>query len=188
MALFWIIEFMQRHIVKNAVDEKHPARLANRFAGRLFRPEGKKIPTDIAIGNGGDYILPTYIGASALISNKPKGIPMTWILKYWKPLLGGVAVLAVIYGEVQYGRQCYQAGYDAATAAITAKMMEQHQQHQKTAREASVEYQQGKSKRDEKGMVRREVVQKIIERPVYIDDCTDASGVSVLNAAIAERR
>ena len=40
MALFWIIEFMQRHIVKNAVDEKHPARLANRFAGRLFRPEG----------------------------------------------------------------------------------------------------------------------------------------------------
>ena len=179
---------MQRHIVKNAVDEKHPARLANRFAGRLFRPEGKQIPTDIAIGNGGDYILPTYIGASALISNKPKGIPMTWILKYWKPLLGGVAVLAVIYGEVQYGRQCYQAGYDAATAAITAKMMEQHQQHQKTAREASVEYQQGKSKRDEKGMVRREVVQKIIERPVYIDDCTDASGVSVLNAAIAERR
>ena len=174
--------------MKNAVDEKHPARLANRFAGRLFRPEGKQIPTDIAIGNGGDYILPTYIGASALISNKPKGIPMTWILKYWKPLLGGVAVLAVIYGEVQYGRQCYQAGYDAATAAITAKMMEQHQQHQKTAREASVEYQQGKSKRDEKGMVRREVVQKIIERPVYIDDCTDASGVSVLNAAIAERR
>ena len=48
---------------------------------------------------------------------------MTWILKYWKPLLGGVAVLAVIYGEVQYGRARYQAGYDAATAAITAKMI-----------------------------------------------------------------
>ena len=110
------------------------------------------------------------------------------LLRYWKPLLGGVAVLAVIYGEVQYGRARYQAGYDAATAAITAKMIEQHQQHQKTARAASVEYQQGKSKRDKKGMVRREVVQKIIERPVYIDDCTDASGVSVLNAAIAERR
>lgn len=113
---------------------------------------------------------------------------INWIVKYWKPLLGGVAVLAVICGEVQYGRARYRAGYGAATAAITAKMMEQHQQHQKTAREASVEYQQGKSKRDEKGMVRREVVQKIIERPVYIDDCTDASGVSVLNAAIAERR
>ena len=112
---------------------------------------------------------------------------MTWILKYWKPLLGGVAVLAVICGEVQYGRARYRAGYGAATAAITAKMIEQHQQHQKTARAASVEYQQGKSKRDKKGMVRREVVQKIIERPVYIDDCTDASGVSVLNAAIAER-
>ena len=70
---------------------------------------------------------------------------MTWILKYWKPLLGGVAVLAVIYGEVQYGRARYQAGYDAATAAITAKMIEQHQQQQKAARAASVEYQQGKS-------------------------------------------
>ena len=121
------------------------------------------------------------------VNIEKKGIPMTWILKYWKPLLGGVAVLAVIYGEVQYGRARYQAGYDAATAAITAKMIEQHQQQQKAARAASVEYQQGKSERDEKVRVRREVVQKIIERPVYIDDCTDASGVSVLNAAIAER-
>ena len=111
-----------------------------------------------------------------------------WIVKYWKPLAISALLAAVIGGEYWYGRQRYQAGYGAATAAITAKMIEQHQQHQKTAREASVEYQQGKSKRDEKGMVRREVVQKIIERPVYIDDCTDASGVSVLNAAIAERR
>ena len=111
-----------------------------------------------------------------------------WIVKYWKPLAIAALLAAVVGGEYWYGKQRYQAGYDAATAAITAKMIEQHQQHQKTAREASVEYQQGKSKRDEKGMVRREVVQKIIERPVYIDDCTDASGVSVLNAAIAERR
>ena len=111
-----------------------------------------------------------------------------WIVKYWKPLAIAALLAAVIGGEYWYGKQRYQAGYGAATAAITAKMIEQHQQHQKTAREASVEYQQGKSKRDEKGMVRREVVQKIIERPVYIDDCTDASGVSVLNAAIAERR
>ena len=110
------------------------------------------------------------------------------LLKYWKPLLVSVAVLAVIYGEVQYGRARYQAGYDAATAAITAKMLEQHQQHQKAAHAASVEYQQTKSEADEKVRVQREVVQKIIEqRPVYIDDCTDASGVSVLNAAIAER-
>ncbi|WP_155733480.1 hypothetical protein [Eikenella corrodens] len=109
-------------------------------------------------------------------------------MRYWKPLLVSVAVLAVIYGEVQYGRSRYQAGYGAATAAITAKMLEQHQQHQKTARAASVEYQQTKSEADEKVRVQREVVQKIIERPVYIDDCTDASGVSVLNAAIAERR
>ena len=113
---------------------------------------------------------------------------INWIVKYWKPLLGGVVVLAVIYGEVQYGRQRYSAGYDAATAAITAKMLEQHQQHQKTARAASVEYQQTKSEADEKVRVRREVVQKIVERPVYIGDCTDASGVSVLNAVIAERR
>ena len=111
-----------------------------------------------------------------------------WIVKYWKPLAIAAMLAAVIGGEYWYGRQRYQAGYDAATAAITAKMIEQHQQHQKTAREASVEYQQTKSEADEKVRVRREVVQKIIERPVYIDDCTDASGVSVLNAAIAERR
>ena len=109
------------------------------------------------------------------------------LLKYWKPLLVSVAVLAVIYGEVQYGRSRYRAGYDAATSAITAKMIEQHQQHQKTARAASVEYQQTKSEQDEKVRVRREVVQKIIERPVFAGDCVDASGVSVLNAAIAER-
>lgn len=111
-----------------------------------------------------------------------------WIMKYWKPIAIAALLAAVVSGEYWYGKQRYQAGYDAATAAITAKMIEQHQQHQKTARAASVEYQQTKSERDEKVRVQREVVQKIIERPVYIDDCTDASGVSVLNAAIAERR
>jgi len=112
---------------------------------------------------------------------------MTYLYKYWKPLALAALLAAVVGGEYWYGRQRYQAGYDAATAAITAKMIEQHQQQQKAARAASVEYQQTKSERDEKVRVRREVVQKIIERPVYIDDCTDASGVSVLNAAIAER-
>lgn len=111
-----------------------------------------------------------------------------WIVKYWKPLAIAALLAAVIGGEYWYGRQRYQAGYAASTADITAKMIEQHQQHQKTARAASVEYQQTKSEADEKVRVQREVVQKIIERPVYIDDCTDASGVSVLNAAIAERR
>ena len=113
---------------------------------------------------------------------------MSELLKYWKPLAIAALLAAVIGGEYWYGRQRYQAGYDAATAAITAKMIEQHQQHQKTARAASVEYQQTKSEADEKVRIQREVVQKIIERPVYIDDCTDASGVSVLNAAIDERR
>ena len=113
---------------------------------------------------------------------------MIWFFKYWKPLAIAALLAAAGGGEYWYGRQRYQAGYDAATADITAKMLEQHQQQQKAARAASVEYQQGKSERDEKVRVQREVVQKIIERPVYIDDCTDASGVSVLNAAIAERR
>ncbi|ETA83016.1 hypothetical protein [Eikenella corrodens] len=113
---------------------------------------------------------------------------MTYLYKYWKTLALAALLAAVVGGEYWYGRQRYQAGYDAATAAITAKMLEQHQQHQKAARAASVEYQQTKSEADEKVRVQREVVQKIIERPVYIDDCTDASGVSVLNAAIAERR
>ena len=122
-----------------------------------------------------------------LIGNIKKGIPMTWILKYWKPLLGGVAVLAVICGEVQYGRARYQAGYAAATAAINAKLAGQKQKHQKTAHAASVEYQQEKSEADEKVRVRREVVRQIIERPVFTGDCVDASGVQVLNAAIAER-
>lgn len=112
---------------------------------------------------------------------------MTYLYKYWKPLAIAALLAAVVCGEYWYGEQRYSAGYDAATAAITAKMLEQHQQHQKAARAASVEYQQTKSERDEKVRIQREVVQKIIERPVYIDDCTDASGVSVLNAAIAER-
>ena len=113
---------------------------------------------------------------------------MTYLYKYWKTLALAALLAAVVGGEYWYGRQRYQAGYDAATAAITAKMLEQHQQHQKAARAASVEYQQTKSEADEKVRVQREVVQKIIERPVYMDDCTEASGVSVLNAAIAERR
>lgn len=113
---------------------------------------------------------------------------MTWILKYWKPLLCGVVLLAVIYGEVQYGKLRYQAGYKAAEAVIQAKLAEQQQKHQKTAHAASAEYQQTKSESEQKGRVRREVVQKIIERPVYSSDCVDADGLRELNAAIAERR
>ena len=113
---------------------------------------------------------------------------MTYLYKYWKPLALAALLAAVVGGEYWYGRQRYQAGYAAATAAINAKLAEQKQKNQKTARAASVEYQQTKSERDEKVRVQREVVQKIIERPVYIDDCTDASGVSILNAAVAERR
>ncbi|EEG24796.1 Uncharacterised protein [Eikenella corrodens] len=113
---------------------------------------------------------------------------MDWIIKHWRWLAMAAALAAVVGGEYWYGRQRYQAGYDAATAVITAKMIEQHQQQQKAARAASVEYQQGKSERDEKVRVRREVVQQIINRPVFTGDCVDASGVSVLNAAIAERR
>ena len=112
---------------------------------------------------------------------------MTWILKYWKPLALAALLAAVVGGEYWYGRQRYQAGYDAATAAINAKLAEQKQKHQKTAHTASVEYQQKKSKADEKVRVRREVVRQIIERPVFTGDCVDAPGVQVLNAAIAER-
>ena len=113
---------------------------------------------------------------------------MSELLKYWKPLAITALLSAVVGGEYWYGRQRYQAGYGAATADITAKMLEQHQQQQKAARAASVEYQQGKSERDEKVRIQREVVQQIINRPVFTGDCVDASGVSVLNAAIAERR
>ena len=132
--------------------------------------------------------MPSRIYLELIYGNILKRVSMIWFFKYWKPLAIAALLAAAVGGEYWYGRQRYQAGYDAATAAITAKMLEQHQQHQKAARAASVEYQQTKSEADEKVRVQREVVQKIIERPVYIDDCTDASGVSVLNAAIAERR
>lgn len=36
----------------------------------------------------------------------------------------------------------------------------------------------------EKEKVRREVVEKIINRPVYVNRCLDADGVRELNAAI----
>lgn len=51
---------------------------------------------------------------------------MSELLKYWKPLAIAALLAAVVGGEYWYGRQRYRAGYDAATAAITAKMLEQH--------------------------------------------------------------
>ena len=43
---------------------------------------------------------------------------MTYLYKYWKPLALAALLAAVVGGEYWYGRQRYQAGYDAATAAI----------------------------------------------------------------------
>lgn len=49
---------------------------------------------------------------------------------------------------------------------------------------AAARFQKSEAVRLEKERVRRETVEKIIKKPVYINRCLDADGVRELNAAI----
>lgn len=60
-------------------------------------------------------------------------------------------------------------------------------QQQYEINQLSVDYEQAKSERKTEVEYRTREVQKIIERPVYINTCADADGVSQLNSLIKSR-
>ncbi|MBO1529665.1 hypothetical protein J3492_00355 [Psychrobacter sp. F1192] len=114
---------------------------------------------------------------------------LTWSLikVYWRPiavLLFTVLTIALIYW---YGASQYNKGYKIAAIEEQAKLDVLIVKHAKQAAEASGKYQALKSAREKERGVKYVEVEKIIERPVYLNECIDDDGLSQINSAIASK-
>ena len=114
---------------------------------------------------------------------------LLWKFKYWI----AIAVLSVLWlGQIAYTNHLSGKLQEAETK-YTAKIQEIEQKHLKALAEkqdevnqVSANYEQAKSaQRGQVETVTREV-QKIIERPIYLNHCIDDSGLQQLNSLIAK--
>ena len=114
---------------------------------------------------------------------------LIWKFKYWI----AIAVLSFIcLGQLAYTN--YLSGkLKEAEAKCTAKIQEIERKQiealaekQDEINQVSADYEQAKSEqRGQVETVTREV-QKIIERPIYLNHCIDDSGLQQLNSLIAK--
>lgn len=114
-------------------------------------------------------------------------ILVLWKFKYWI----AIAVLSfVCFGQMAYTNHLAGKLQDAETKC-TAKIQEIEQKQLKVLAEkqneinkVSADYETAKSeRRGQVETVTREV-QKIIERPIYLNNCFDDSGLQQLNSLI----
>ncbi|MDO4693649.1 MAG: hypothetical protein Q4A62_03350 [Eikenella sp.] len=108
------------------------------------------------------------------------------IPKWFWPAVGATAACAVMAAGLIHGQQQYRSGYLKAKQEIAVSLAEQAQKQMEAAMSASKDYQAARAAAEQKEKVRYVEVQKIVERPVYIGDCLDDDGLSVINAAIAD--
>lgn len=111
---------------------------------------------------------------------------MMWLLKYWRVIIAMMLIAIVLLWADSYSRSQYKAGYNAATAKISAELAKSAEKQAEQAREASTKYQTTKAAREQKERIRYVEVQKIIKQPIYRNHCFDDNGLQQLNAAIAD--
>lgn len=112
------------------------------------------------------------------------------LLKFWREVLIGLLafLLIISFGVMKYKN----SKLSQAEAKCTTKIQEIEQKHIKALAEkqniinqVSADYEQTKSEqRVQVETITREV-QKIIERPIYLNRCFDDDGVQQLNSLIA---
>ena len=110
--------------------------------------------------------------------------------KNWLLLAGALALLWVGYDVGKHaGRDEMQARVrDAEEQLATSKRLAQEaaDAHAKQMSEASRLYQQAKAEAEEKQRERIVQVEKIVEKPVYRNDCIDREGLDEINKAISK--
>lgn len=107
-------------------------------------------------------------------------------LKNWKLILIAFCFVLIV-GAWQYDHAAqYRRGRDSMAVEISGRLKDAAIEKAKQDRESSAAYQSGKAVREEKERVRYVQVQKIVEKPVFRNNCIDSDGLSVINAAIAD--
>lgn len=108
------------------------------------------------------------------------------LLKNWK-LIAGLVVFAIVIGAWQADRKAkYRRGRDEMAAEISGRLKDAAIEKAKEDRESSAVYQAGKAVREEKERVRYVQVQKIVEKPVYRQNCLESDGVDLINQALID--
>lgn len=112
--------------------------------------------------------------------------------KNWLLLAGALALLWVGYDAGKHaGRDEMSVRVrDAEEQLATSKRLEQEvaDHHAKQMQDASRLYQQAKAEAEKKQRERIVRVEKIVEKPVYRNDCIDKDGLDEINKAIKNPR
>lgn len=103
------------------------------------------------------------------------------IKKYRRAAAVIVLIVAAAWFVTSAKKSAYRAGYNDATAKISAEIASNIKKNAETAHKASADYQQIKSENKQKERVRYVQVQKVIKRPVYINRCIDDDGLQIIN-------
>lgn len=108
------------------------------------------------------------------------------LLKNWK-LIAVLVVIAICIGAWQADRKAeYRRGRDEMAAEISGRLKDAAIKKAEEDRESSAVYQAGKAVREEKERVRYVQVQKIVEKPVYRQNCLESDGVDLINQALID--
>lgn len=103
--------------------------------------------------------------------------------KYWQPLLALLAVLIAFIAIGFYGAHKYNEGVSDATVTMQSKINDLNTKQVQQMAQASAKYQANKTQRESKQGVQYVEVEKIVERPIYLNVCLDDDGVSAINSA-----
>ncbi|MCP2041534.1 hypothetical protein L1281_002136 [Neisseria sp. HSC-16F19] len=110
------------------------------------------------------------------------------MMQIWIIRIGiAAAVLCMLIAAVLlYGQNRYRAGVADGKTAVQTQLQAQAAKQAETAHAASAGYQAARAASEQKEKVRYVEVQKIVERPVYRNECFDTDGLQQLNTAIAD--
>lgn len=108
------------------------------------------------------------------------------LLRNWK-LIAVLVVFSIVIGAWQYDHSAqYKRGRVSMATEISNRLKDSAIEKAKQDRELSAVYQTGKAVREEKERVRYVQVQKIVEKPVFRQNCLDSEGVDLINQALVD--
>lgn len=111
-------------------------------------------------------------------------MPIYPIIKmYWKPLLLLLIIILSVVAVWLYGNAQYNKGVSSATATMQAKLDKLNIEQTRRMAQASKNYQELKTKREAEQGVQYVEVERIVEKPIYLNVCLDDDGLSQINRA-----
>lgn len=111
-------------------------------------------------------------------------MPIYPIIKlYWRPLLFLLIAIITFVVINFYGVNKYNQGVTDASATMQAKLNDLNTKQARQMAQASAQYQADKTQREAEQGVQYVEVERIVEKPIYLNVCLDDDGLSAINRA-----